>query len=156
MPLRLRTTGIFKRLLILCLGTALFVVALSVAGLHVYRTDRSTDRVAAELASLARAIGPLTATYLDAGDKAAAARTLKAFAGMHYVICADYVDDGDKRVSWPNLGCEKIAGERAQHSLPVMLPDGTMISINVRIDQSILQQRIWQKLRFLPFRYWRL
>jgi hypothetical protein len=74
MPLRLRTTGIFKRLLILCLGTALFVVALSVAGLHVYRTDRSADRVAAELASLTRVIGPLTATYLDAGEKAAAAR----------------------------------------------------------------------------------
>ena len=151
MPLRLRTTGIFKRLLILCLGTAVFVVVLSVAGLHVYRTDRSTDRVAAELASLARAIGPLTAAYLDAGDKSAAARALKAFAGMHYVICADYVDDGQRRVSWPNLGCEKIAGERTRHSVPVMLPDGTVISINVRIDQSILQQRILAETAIFAF-----
>ena len=41
---RFRSSGLFLRLLMLCLAAALLVQLVAIAGVHIYRTERDTNR----------------------------------------------------------------------------------------------------------------
>ena len=135
---RFRSSGLFSRLLMLCLAAALLVLLVAIAGIHIYRTERDTNRFSAELASLARSIGPIIEVELDNDRPDTAAAVLRAFAGMHYVVCADYMRGGERMASWPTYGCDVIKGQADWITLPLMDSASGGASINVRLKSEAL------------------
>ncbi|MGB1962577.1 MAG: hypothetical protein ACPHUB_08915, partial [Candidatus Puniceispirillaceae bacterium] len=135
---RHRSSGLFSRLLVLCLGTALLFLLIAIAGMHVYRTERDSNRFSAELAGLANSIGPIIEAELNQGRPDSAAVVLRAFAGMHYVVCADYMRAGERMASWPTFGCDLIEGQTDWVTLPLMGGVSGDASINVRLKSDAL------------------
>lgn len=135
---RHRSSGLFSRLLVLCLGTALLFLLIAIAGMHVYRTERDSNRFSAELAGLANSIGPIIEAELNQGRPDSAAVVLRAFAGMHYVVCADYMRAGERMASWPTFGCDLIEGQTDWVTLPLMGGVSGDASTNVRLKSDAL------------------
>jgi sensor histidine kinase regulating citrate/malate metabolism len=108
------TSGLFARLLALCLGMTMLVVIITIASFHTYRTDLSSNRNAAELASLSRAVAPIIEAELANERPRMAERALRMFAGLQYVVCADYIKNDVRRAAWPPIGCDGLGLDAAQ------------------------------------------
>ena len=137
---RLRASGLFVRFLTLCVSITAVVLVLTIAALHAYQSERDSGRHAAELANLARSIAPVVERELAEGRPRSAERALRVFAGVHYVICADFMYGDERRAAWPSIGCDIIQGEGDKLVLPLASKNGVKTSIAVRINTAILQR----------------
>ncbi|MDB2324370.1 PAS domain S-box protein [Alphaproteobacteria bacterium] len=138
------TSGLFARLLALCLGMTMLVVIITIASFHTYRTDLSSNRNAAELASLSRAVAPIIEAELANERPRMAERALRMFAGLQYVVCADYIKNDVRRAAWPPIGCDGLGLDAAQ-SVQMSVPsrDGNATFINLHLNNDLLEQRVW-------------
>ena len=137
-----RKSSLFARLLFLCLAAAFVVMAIAMIGLHQYRNEVNTNRLAVELANTAHSIGPDIIEHVEVGDREGAARILRIFAAAHFVKCAELVHGGTEIVSWPQIDCATIKGDFQILALPVSSPSGQNLAIELLVDTTSFQQKL--------------
>lgn len=140
MAWRPKQFGLFARLLILCLTGTVLVVTVGVSALHKYRAEVNANQLAVQLANTAQSITPAIVEHLGKDDKLAATRSLRVFAAIKGVRCAEFVVGGEQRVAWPQIGCRLIAGDAPLTTLGVHVPGDPDAAIRLFVDQDVLDR----------------
>ena len=135
-------TGLFARMLTLCVLVASLCAALVTIAFYSYREALTTNRLAAELSAQAYATAPIIAGSLSGDGKANASRVLRSFGGLHYITCVNVVDKGMLLASWPPPGCDLLAAEGDDRWVTVPLGTGREITYRIRVNEEILMKPV--------------
>ena len=137
-------SGLFSRLLAVCVAAALVCAAVATVVFHGYRDAIIQNRLMAEIGGQANALAPLTVQTIAQNDVAATSGILQAFSGLSYVTCVDLLLDNQQLAAWPMPGCDLLGVVGTDRTVQVPFGDGPPLTFKVRVDDAHLYVPIWR------------